>query len=222
MLADRGRGRPALCRWSLEDRRRLAPAVKVQPLTREPLPSRPSPGAERARKRVCPRLLAVFLGALVLAVPASAQAGVKIANVDVSVVPSIRLTVVTSTPSSRPPTVTENGGPVVDLTTQNLGAAKNVVLAIDHSHSMRGRPLADALAAARRFVALKPRADQIAVVSFATQTFLESGFSTSTSDAASALDSIAVDPVYGTRLYDAIVQSARALRAPAGQGASCS
>ena len=152
------------------------------------------------------------LGALVLAAPTSAQGGVRITNVDVSVVPSIRLTVVTSTPSARPPAVTENGAPVVDLSVQNLGLAKNVVLAIDHSRSMRGRPLADALAAARRFVALKPRADQMAVVSFASQSILESDFSSSTSNAPFALSSIGADPVYGTRLYDAVVQSARALQ----------
>jgi VWFA-related protein len=152
------------------------------------------------------------LCALILAAPANARADVRIANVDVSVVPSIRLTVVTSTPSSRPPVVTENGAPAAGLSTQNLGLAKNVVLAIDHSRSMRGRPLADALAAARRFVALKPRADQVAVVSFASQSLLESDFSTSTGNATSALDSIGVDRVYGTRLYDAIVQSARALQ----------
>ncbi len=154
----------------------------------------------------------LVLGALVLAAPASAQGGVRIANVDVSVVPSIRLTVVTSTPSSRPPTVTENGASVVDLSAQNLGLAKNVVLAIDHSRSMRGRPLVDALAAARKFVALKPRADQIAVVSFASQSIVEGDFSSSTSNAPFALESISADPVYGTRLYDAIVQSARALQ----------
>jgi VWFA-related protein len=152
------------------------------------------------------------VGAVFVAAPASAHAGVRITNVDVSVVPSIRLTVVTSTPSSRPPAVTQNGAPVVGLSTQNLGLAKNVVLAIDHSRSMRGRPLADALAAARRFVALKPGSDQIAVVSFASQTVLESGFSASAIDAAAALGSIGVDGVYGTRLYDAIVQSAQALR----------
>ena len=135
---------------------------------------------------------------------------------DVSVVPSIRLTVVTSTPSSRPPTVTENGAPVVDLSTQNLGLAKNVVLAIDHSRSMRGRPLADALAAARRFVALKPRADQIAVVSFASLSLLESGYSSSTSEAASAINSIGVDNVYGTRLYGSGHPVGSG--APAGQG----
>ena len=166
----------------------------------------------RGSSRAGVRLLMLFLGVLVLAAPAGAQAGVRIANVDVSVVPSIRLTVVTSRPSSRPPIVTENGKSVVDLSTQNLGLAKNVVLAIDHSRSMRGRPLADALAAARRFVELKPHADQIAIVSFASQTVLESSFSTSTIDASAALHSIGVDSVYGTRLYDAIAQSARALQ----------
>ena len=157
-------------------------------------------------------LVAVLLGLLAVSAPARAEAGVKIANVDVSVLPSIRLTVVTSAPSSRSPRVTENGAHVVGLSAQNLGLAKNVVLAIDHSRSMRGRPLADALAAARTFVALKPRTDQIAVVSFASQSVLESDFSASNGKYAFPLATIGVDRVYGTRLYDAIVQSARALQ----------
>ena len=158
------------------------------------------------------RRLAVLLGALALLAPAAAHAGVRIANVDASSLPAIRVTVVTSSPSVRPPVVTEDGVAVAGVSAQNLGRAKNVVLAIDHSQSMHGRSLTDALAAARRFVALKPNPDKISIVSFASSTIVESGFSASTDDAATALQSIRVDRQYGTTLYDAIVQSAHELK----------
>ena len=77
---------------------------------------------------------------------------------------------------------------------------------------MHGRSLADALAAARRFVALKPTADKISIVSFASSTVVESGLSASTSDATAALELISVDRHYGTTLSDAIVQSAHELK----------
>jgi von Willebrand factor type A domain-containing protein len=76
---------------------------------------------------------------------------------------------------------------------------------------MHGRSLADALAAARRFVSLKPTADKISIVSFASSTIVESSFSSSTDDATAALEAIRVDSQYGTTLYDAIVQSAHEL-----------
>lgn len=100
---------------------------------------------------------------------------------------------------------------MVDLTAANLGRAKSVVLALDRSQSMRGRPLNDAAAAARRFVALKPQSDQIAIVTFSSQTVFASEFSYSPTDADAALRWVSDDPRYGTTLYDAVVRSAKAL-----------
>jgi von Willebrand factor type A domain len=145
------------------------------------------PSNARFRKR---RWAVVGVGlALTLSLPASAIAavGIRIANVDASGAPSIRLTVVTSTPSTNAPLLTENGQPVAGLQAQNPGQGKNVILAIDRSQSMRGQALRDATEAAVRFVARKLNDDQISVVSFASQTLFQTPFSATSADAKTAL-----------------------------------
>ena len=115
------------------------------------------------------RLIAVALaGAICLGVPA-ANAGVSVSSVGTSEYPVMRVTVLTSEPSSQAPKLRENGLAVRIDRTENLGAEKSVVLAIDRSQSMRGAPLAHAIAAARSFVASKPAEDRVAVASFATK-----------------------------------------------------
>src|SRR5439155_13477655 len=101
-----------------------------------------------------------------LLAPVAASASVTLRGVDATGYPTMRATLVTPVTSRNPPTVTENGRPVVDLTAQNLASTKSVVVAIDRSRSMVGKPLQDAVAAARRFVATKAPSDRIAVVVF--------------------------------------------------------
>ena len=157
------------------------------------------------------RLIAVALaGAIGLGVPA-ANAGVSVSSVGTSEYPVMRVTVLTSEPSSQAPKLRENGLAVRIDRTENLGAEKSVVLAIDRSQSMRGAPLAHAIAAARSFVDSKPAEDRVAVASFATRPQLLTDFSTERSDSVGALRSIQVDPVQGTTLYDAVVKSANVL-----------
>jgi tight adherence protein B len=160
------------------------------------------------RLRVVAAAGAAFLAALAPA----AQAGVRIQGVDATAFPNVRVTAVTSTQSG-PPTLTENGRPVSGLRAENLGRAKSVVLAIDRSQSMRGAPLANAIAAARAFLRAKPPADRIAVAAFATRPLILTEFSTMRSDADGALRSIKVDPVQGTTLYDALVRASSTLSA---------
>jgi tight adherence protein B len=154
------------------------------------------------------RILAVGLA---LAVTPAAYAAAEIRGVDGGAFPEIRLSVVTSRPTAKPPTLAENGEPVAGLVAENLGRAKSVVLAVDRSQSMRGQPLADAIAAARAFIAAKPREDRIAIATFATQPVLLTSFSTATIDSDTALRSVSIDPVRGTTFYDALVLSAHAL-----------
>ena len=78
------------------------------------------------------------------------------------------MTAVTATPAVAPK-LRENGGPVAGLKAENLGRAKSIVLAIDRSQSMTGAPLANAIGAARAFLAAKPAEDRIAIATFATQ-----------------------------------------------------
>jgi tight adherence protein B len=152
---------------------------------------------------------------LALAVPAAALGAGEVKHATAARFPHVELTVVAPSSSQTPPTLLENGRPVAGLQAINLGAKKSVVLAVDRSQSMAGEPLAAATAAARGFVAAKPASDRIAVTTFATETVALTGFSTSTIDADTALRSISIDPVVGTRLYDDVVLSSSLLAAEA-------
>jgi tight adherence protein B len=158
-----------------------------------------------------PAIHALFLAAALLTLAPAAHAGVKVSGVDAGGYPVIKVTAVTSARTATAPQLVENGKLMTLSSAQNLGRAKTVVLAIDRSQSMKGKPLADAVAAARVFVAAKPPADRIAVATFATQPVMVTGFSTSTIDADIALRTIPVDKVQGTTLYDALALSARGL-----------
>ena len=165
------------------------------------------------------RLLRLVLAAaalVALTVPAAAGAGVRLNGLDFGAYPAVRATVVTSVPSAAPPTLLENGRPVVGLQAVNLGRSKNVVLALDTSRSMAGKPLAEAAAAATAFVATKPPSDRIALVTFGQRASLQGPFSTSTIDSDNALRTLAVGANSGTALWDAVDLSARLLASQAG------
>ena len=155
-------------------------------------------------------LLVALAGAISILAPA-AHGGVAVKGVSTSSYPDVSVTVVTSRVTSTSPRLTENGGRVQINDAQNLGRAKSVVVAIDHSQSMRGKPLANALAAARAFIASKPQADRVAVSAFATEPLFLTSFSADGSDADGALRSVRVDPVQGTTLYDGLVLAASRL-----------
>jgi tight adherence protein B len=157
------------------------------------------------------RALAAAL-ALALALPALA-AGAELKDLDLSSLPTVRGTYVADTPSPLEPVVKENGRVVAGLNATNLGRSKSVLLVIDRSRSMDGQPLADAVAAARAFVAAKPPEDRIAIATVATEPVLLTNFSTATIDADTALRSIQVDSVEGTKLYDSVVLAANTLAA---------
>jgi tight adherence protein B len=150
------------------------------------------------------------IGALTLLAPA-AQAGVRLKGVDTSSYPKIRVSVVTSERSPNAPSLAENGHGVPLAGAQNLGRAKSVVLALDRSQSMKGGPLANAIAAARAFIRSKPGQDRVAVATFATEPLFLTDFSTSAGDAAGVLGSVKVDPQQGTTLYDGLVGAASRL-----------
>lgn len=154
-------------------------------------------------------ILAALVAALLL--PAAAPAASEELEVDTSAYPIVRAVLVSDEPSSVPPTLEENGEEVADVVATNLGEAKSVVLAVDASRSMIGEPLEDAVAAAGAFLAAKPEADRVAVMTYGTEPVMLTGFSTSTIDAESALRTISIDPAPGTKLYDALTLSASSL-----------
>ena len=156
------------------------------------------------------RPLGIVLAALALAAPAAAT--VSVSSIGTDGFPTVHAVVVSSAGADNPPVITENGRPVAGLTMQNLGVATAVVLAVDDSHSMAGGPLRDAVAAARGFIAGKPSADAIAVLSFGPHPVSLSSLSTATIDSDAALRNIGLADRPGTALYDAVVAGAEQLR----------
>ena len=152
-------------------------------------------------------------------VASSGRAGIDLREqIDTSAYPTVRATVVTAQPTSAAPTLSENGSSVAALRAENLGTSKHVVIAVDRSTSMEGKPLADAIAAAKRFLAAKEQDDRVAVVAFGADAVRLTGFSSSTADAEGALASLSVGTREGTALYDAVVLSAENLaREPLGK-----
>jgi tight adherence protein B len=105
---------------------------------------------------------------------------------------------------------------VVGLQAVNLGRCKNVVLALDTSRSMAGKPLAEAGAAATAFVASKPACDRMALVTFGQRAAQQGPFSSATIDADNSLRNLAVGANSGTALWDAVDLSARVLASQPG------
>jgi tight adherence protein B len=155
------------------------------------------------------RLLILATALVALVLPAATGAAVQLRGVETSAYPTIRASVVSASGARIAPVLSENGSAVAGLQMQNLGRAKAIVLAIDRSQSMRGRPLADASLAARSFVGAKHAADEVAVVSFGAHTSALSPFSTAAFDGDSALTHLKVDTSRGTALYDSVVLAAR-------------
>ena len=106
-------------------------------------------------------------------------------------------------------TVSENGEAVNDLTvvpSGDLPGSSATILAIDASNSMQGKPIADAMVAARAFAAKRPSNAKLGVVIFNgdVTTVLEP-----TTDRALIKSALAGEPKLGegTKINDALVQS---------------
>jgi tight adherence protein B len=156
----------------------------------------------RRRLRIAPLAFA----ALVLA-PSALAGGAHIRSVETSGFPAIRVTLIAPLGTARV-RLTENALPVSGYTAINLGRQKAIVLAIDRSQSMNGRPLANALAAADTFIGQAGPSDHVGIVAFGHTAFGLGRFSASPTDARSSLRGLSVDSHSGTALYDAVVLAA--------------
>ena len=157
------------------------------------------------------RLAVAGLAFILLAVPAAAGAAVQLRGVDASAYPTIRASIYTPSGGGRP-ALWENGTPVAGYQAQNLGSVKAIATLIDRSQSMRGKPLADAAAGARAFVAAKQPADELSVIGFGSKVATLSPFSTVKLDADLPLGRMATDRHKGTALYDAVIAAANQLK----------
>ncbi len=150
------------------------------------------------------RLLAVLAALSLGALPALAQTQeIEIVDVNGSRYPDGGFTTmvieIRNLPAAPDPTlleVTANGEPVSDLEVSLLGDSSvpvGVVLVIDASGSMAGAPLEQAKAAATDFINQAKPEDQFAVVTFADDVVVLSGFSNSVIELSSRIDSITAE-----------------------------
>jgi tight adherence protein B len=104
-------------------------------------------------------------------------------------------------------TVTENGQPVEALDVATPGTSSGAILLIDASESMTGKPIADAMNAARAFMAQRSPDFPVAVMAFNPNVSVLADFSTDKHTLAVAVAK-APPTAYGTHTYDALVQAA--------------
>ncbi len=154
----------------------------------------------------------VAAGVLTASASAAGGTAVRIAAVDTSGFPFIRATVLAPRGSTTV-RLRENGRQAAGLTATNLGKSKAIEVVVDRSESMRGRPLANAIDAAKTFVSSTGADDHVGVVIFGRNAITLTHGETGSSDARSALADVTVDTRSGTALYDAIFDAAGQLRA---------
>jgi tight adherence protein B len=108
-----------------------------------------------------------------------------------------------ATPTATSTNVTEDGQPVRDLTVTPANSRFAVLLLIDASKSMRGAPIAGAMAAARALASQRPAAQSLGVVVFngTTNVLLEP-----TRDPTAITEALKSRPALqsGTHIYDAV------------------
>ncbi len=161
--------------------------------------------------------LVLIAAGIVTSVAGARTPAVRIAAVDTSGFPVIRATVIAPR-GSKAVHLRENGRRVVGLSTTNLGKSKAIELVVDRSESMRGRPLANAIAAAKNFVSSTGANDHVGIVVFGRSALTLTHGETGSADALSALSDVTVDTGSGTALYDAIVDAAGQLRSDSRPG----
>ena len=170
--------------------------------------------------RRCARMaLLVGLAVVALAAPAQAAGGARLAEAAGSRFPD--RSYVLTLPSARALTaaevsVRENGRPIRRLSvTPAAGAAAyrfGVVLVIDTSSSMRGRPLRAAVAAARAFVRHRKTSQPVALMTFAGDVEVVQPFTTDASAIERGLAGIAQGGG-GSRMLDATTRAIQLIQA---------
>ena len=149
--------------------------------------------------------LAALVGVLL---PSAAGAGgaAQIRQVDLDEFPLVHVTALA--PAGSTPTVSESGGPVREVRARELGSSEALVLAVDNSQSMRGRPLREAKRAAATFLEQATHSDSTSVVSFGHEALALTNSGATKAAAVRAVGSLVPDGQFGTALYDAVVLSA--------------
>jgi tight adherence protein B len=147
-------------------------------------------------------ILAVLASALVLPAAASASSPVQIRRVDLDKFPLVRVTTVV--PKGSRPKLAEGGRRAGFVRARELGSAEAMMLAVDNSASMSGRPLRQAKRAAAAFLARQSGAGDAGLVAFGHEALALTQPRDTKSDVARSLASLAPGAQKGTALYDAV------------------
>ncbi len=146
--------------------------------------------------------------------PAAAAAGdsgpVQIRRIDVDRFPLVRVTAVV--PAGSRPTLAEGNRPAAFVKARELGAAQAMVLAVDNSASMSGRPLREAKRAATAFLSRQHRTGDAGLVAFGHEALALTPPRAPRTNVARTLDGLATDSQKGTALYDAVTLSVERLK----------
>jgi tight adherence protein B len=151
------------------------------------------------------RAFLASLAALVLALPTSAMAGnpVEIRHVGLAKYPLVRVTAVV--PKGTRPILIEDGKRAAFANARELSSAEAMILAVDNSESMWGRPLREAKRAATEFLTQQQRAWTVGLVAFGHEALaLTRVPGVERSEVARKLAVLAPDLQTGTALYDAV------------------
>jgi tight adherence protein B len=146
--------------------------------------------------------LSILAAALVLPGASGAASSVQIRRVDLDKFPLVRVTTVV--PNGSRPILAEGSRRAGFVKARELGSAEAMVLAVDNSASMSGRPLQQAKRAAAEFLARQSRAGDAGLVAFGHEALALTQPRDTKSDVARSLASLAPDAQKGTALYDAV------------------
>ncbi len=158
-------------------------------------------------------LMALWTGSGEATAQTPSSLDVIVSQIDDADYPDVRLVVSVTDDTGRPlasltaenfeVTAGEAKLPLNDVqTVLDTGAGIGVVLAIDVSGSMEGLPLERAKEVSREFVQQLSPADTVAVLAFSNQITVSQGFTTDTSAAIAAIESLAIGG--DTALYTAV------------------
>jgi tight adherence protein B len=148
---------------------------------------------------------------------AAAQQGIVVKTVDMKHFPAVLVTVQTPEPGPAPDfTVTENGRKA-SVNLENPGAAAAIAVAVDTSNSMAGQKIADAKAAAARFVQSLQPGDELAVYGFGATPYVGTAFPASPVTAATALSQLGTGGDPGTAIYGSVQMASEALAKESAQ-----
>jgi tight adherence protein B len=165
----------------------------------------------RARRTTAALLVAAACALVGAGSSAAGQQGIVVKSVDTKHFPAVSVTVQTPQPGPAPDFKVKENGLDAPVTLQDPGAAAAIAVAIDTSNSMAGQKIADAKAAAARFVQSLQPGDVLAVYGFGAKPYVGTAFPAVPASAAAAVTQLGTGGDPGTAIYGAARMASEAL-----------